>query len=245
MQNGWGKVIPENLLAVLNSSMELFEKSIHPENLNSKLAIVQNSRSHNPPIDHPKMYKLASKNIIYLNVEGTYWSKYAYQFAHEYCHHLIESDFINSSDQFGWFEETLCELASIHSIKNMAATWKYAPPYENWVSYAVSLEEYFNEILNRETNNLDYSLSSWLIENIDLLSKDRYLRDKNCLVAKNISDIFFEDPTLWNSITYINRVKIHKEMSFTEFMNSWRMIIPETNRVSWERLKERLLGSCG
>jgi hypothetical protein len=172
--DGWGEAIIENILAVLTSSIQLFENNIEPVNFNNKLTVVQNSNLHTPPIDHPKMYKMEPENLIFLSVEGRFWSKYAYQFSHEYCHHLIESDFINSFDQFGWFEESLCELASIHSLKTMAHNWIISPPYTNWKSYALSLNDYADEILNRQSNKIDYSLSTWIDENIKDLSTDRY-----------------------------------------------------------------------
>jgi hypothetical protein len=228
-------------LAVLTSSIELFEKNIQGENFNLKLVSVRNSNEHIPPIKHPKIYKRNPENCIYLSAHNRYWAKYAYQFSHEYCHHLIESNFINTFDQFGWFEESLCELASIHSLKNMAQIWSKEPPFSNWKSYSTHLEEYAVNILTREANNIDYPLSIWLEENIEQLSKDRYQREKNCLVAANVSDIFFNDPTLWNSIAYIRKVLISKNMTFTNFMLQWGQLLPESNRQSWSLLKERLL----
>lgn len=97
-----------------------------------------------------------------MSASNRLWAKYAYQFAHEYCHHQIFSNFINSYDQFGWFEESLCELASIHSLKYMAEEWRNNPPYSNWRSYSSSLDEYADEIINRESNKIDEPLFEWI-----------------------------------------------------------------------------------
>lgn len=32
------------------------------------------------------------EHIIYLSVKDNYWCQWVYQFAHEYCHHLIKRD---------------------------------------------------------------------------------------------------------------------------------------------------------
>lgn len=239
--DGWGTAIVENVLAVLTSSIELFEKSIKPENFNSKMVVVQHSSYHSPPIDHPKMYKRDPENLIFLDTKDNFWSQYAYQFAHEYCHHLIESNFINSFDQFGWFEESLCELASIHSIKNMAQIWINNPPYPNWKDYATSLDEYSNEIINRSSNNIKLPLKNWICNNLEELSKNRYIREKNCLVAVNISDLFFNNPQLWDTIPLIGNVEITESMDFEEFINKWSDLIPDSNKKSWNQLKKRLI----
>lgn len=240
--DGWGDAVTEDILAVLASSIELFERNIQVENFNPKLVSVQHSNNHEPPIEHPRFYKQTPQNNIYLSAQNKYWAKYAYQFSHEYCHHLIDSDFVNSYDQFGWFEEALCELASIHSLKIMAQIWAEDPPFSNWRTYSTHLDEYAVNILTRDTNNIDCPLSAWLKENIEPLSKDRYLREKNCLVAANISDIFFNEPTLWNSITYIRKVSISQNTTFMDFMAQWGQLLPESNRPSWSLLKDLLLG---
>jgi len=187
------------------------------------------------------MYKRSPENLIYLNTKDKRWSQYSYQFAHEYCHHLIESDFINSFDQFGWFEESLCELASIHSIKNMAHVWQTKPPYDNWREYSESLDEYAEEVLNRKSNNIDIPLSTWIVENLENLSKDRYQREKNCLVATNLFDLFQKTPTLWNTVTCINKIEINEQMNFQEFLDAWENLITDDGKESWLELKNRLL----
>lgn len=242
--DNWGDAVSENILAVLTSTIELFEENIQPENFNSKLVVVQNSNDHKPPIDHPIMYKGNPENFIFLSVQDRFWANYSYQFSHEYCHHLIESDFINSNDSFGWFEESLCELASIHSIKNMAQTWKKIPPYPNWGGYSKTLDEYADEIINRETNKIEIPLSNWVEANIIQLSKDRYDREKNCLIATNIANIFFNDPSFWNSISYINKIKISEDMVFSGFIEEWGNLLPEKNIHSWNLLKNRLINKA-
>ena len=68
--------------------------------------------------------------VIRLDTEKTYWSQYAYQFAHEFCHVLCG---LKAGDQRNkWFEETLCETASLYAMRAMSRTWKTSPPYANW-----------------------------------------------------------------------------------------------------------------
>ena len=77
---------------------------------------------------------------VRLNTGNTYWSQYAFQFAHEFGHVLCgyrEGERCNK-----WFEESLCETASLFALRGMSLTWKSDPPYPNWKSYAPALRDY-------------------------------------------------------------------------------------------------------
>jgi hypothetical protein len=39
--------------------------------------------------DEPRCSDTADGRVIYLHTHDDYWCQWAYQFAHEYCHHLI------------------------------------------------------------------------------------------------------------------------------------------------------------
>lgn len=76
----------------------------------------------------------------------TYWSQYAFQFAHEFCHVLC--NYREDGRGNKWFEEALCEVASLFALGRMAETWKTAPPYPNWKSYA----PHYGNTPTRESN---------------------------------------------------------------------------------------------
>ena len=50
--------------------------------------------------------------VVCLDTEKTYWSQYSYQFAHELCHILC--GFKEGYEGNKWFEETVCETASLY-----------------------------------------------------------------------------------------------------------------------------------
>ena len=64
--------------------------------------------------------------VMLLNTEETYWSQYAYQFAHEFCHILCGYDEDYKGNQ--WFEEAICETASLFALRAMARAWEHDPP---------------------------------------------------------------------------------------------------------------------
>ena len=78
---------------------------------------------------------------ILLDTIDMYWAQYSYQFAHEFCH-LVS----NYEQGFGkpnqWIDETICETASLFTLRSMEVTWKEKPPYPPWRSFAKHLTAY-------------------------------------------------------------------------------------------------------
>ena len=79
------------------------------------------TRGHQGPIT---LYQRNDRGeiVIRLDTEKTYWSQYAYQFAHEFCHVLC--GYREGYQGQRWFEETLCEAASLYVMQSMSRTWK-------------------------------------------------------------------------------------------------------------------------
>lgn len=119
---------------------------------------------------------------VLLNVEGTYWSQFSYQFGHEMCHILCNYRDGNKANL--WFEESLCETASLFVLRQMAQTWKTKPPYANWKSYAEKLQEYAENRL-KETEKLgDSTFAQWHQRNEPDLHKTGVNRAKNQAAAR-------------------------------------------------------------
>src|SRR5262249_25169482 len=96
-----------------------------------------------PPIDvyhrpdHPKtdLRRAAANRIaIGLTARDNHWAQYSFQFAHECCHALINysnNDRGLTRDQpFPnlWLEESLCETASLFTLRALSRSWLIAPP---------------------------------------------------------------------------------------------------------------------
>ena len=48
-----------------------------------------------------------------------------------------------------WFEETICEVASLFALEKLALEWNQSAPYANWKPYAV---EFKNTLTNASLN---------------------------------------------------------------------------------------------
>ena len=155
-------------------------------------------------LGHPRVLYRSSRTdpiTVLLSARHRKWSKYAYQFAHEFAHILSNhEDRINNPNN--WFHETICELASVFTLRRMAERWLKDPPYLNWADYSESLLEYSVNLQNREEVQLPAgaTLPEWIESEESSLRSDAFQRDKNALVAYSLLSLFEEQPSGWNTI---------------------------------------------
>lgn len=225
--SGWGEAIINDIIALLENVTDTFYSELDYSKIPAKSVQILNSINHPIPLDHPIIYCDRDPIEIYLCVSDRYWAKYSYQFSHELCHHVVDTDFIHSNDRFGWLEETLCELASIYCIDKMSENWKTSPPYINWTDYSDSLKDYVNEILNRDANKISNEFSVWLSDNIEELYNNRYLRTENTLIATHLFPFFKPEPILWQAIHYMKLIRVTDSMDVITFFNCWIELTPE------------------
>jgi len=124
--------------------------------------------------------------ILALTTRDSFWSQYAYQFAHEFCHILSDYERLRSTPN-QWFHESLCELASLFTLKQMAVTWQKHPPYPNWREFATSLNAYAEDLVARNFCRLPAgaNLGDWLHVNEPCLRVNPLQRTLNGLVARH------------------------------------------------------------
>ena len=156
--------------------------------------------------------------FIQLTARDRKWSRFSYQFSHEFCHVLSEYERLKNSPN-NWFHETICELASVFTLRRMAEQWLSNPPYANWADYAESLASYAQERLSRKEHQLPegITLSAWLLSEEEALRKDPYQRCKNAVVAYSLLPIFESDPTGWNAI----RKLPDSSALFKDYLSNW------------------------
>tara|TARA_B100000787_G_scaffold72483_1_gene53327 strand:+ start:991 stop:1755 length:765 start_codon:yes stop_codon:yes gene_type:complete len=234
---GWGEAQDQDIIMVLESVISEFYKNLDSNIINPKLVRLLNSNFKNPPINHPQIIKTSECNVIYLSVENRLWSKYSYQFAHELCHHIIDSDFYTSNDKFGWFEESICELSSIYCINKMSDTWKTNPPYFHWSEYSKSLKEYADEIINKEENLIEIPFNNWLSQNLSQLYKDRYKRKENRIIAIKLYEIFNEYPDCWMTIQYLKKIEVDNNMELIDFLTHWKESVPNDLKTFIDKIR--------
>ena len=145
---------------------------------------------------------------VLLNAHGTHWGQFAYQFSHELGHTLCNYDRRKEGRNL-WFEEALCETASLFAMRKMAVAWRTDPPYVNWVDYTPHLDHYVDSILASRNRRLppDRTMPQWFHEHADVPSGQRHLTEESQLVAAYLLALFEDEPGGWESLAWINLVE--------------------------------------
>lgn len=165
--------------------------------------------------------------LIELTVEGTYWSRFIYQFAHELCHHLCNSELYFPTVEERWFEETLCDVASLFSLHQSSNRWQHSPPYSHWSPYADRIRDYMREYTNRIQQSSPTDFSNWYRVHRDCLRNNPCLLDAeghrslNEVVALHLLPVFLNDPSKWGAIRFLNLQGRKAKPSFEAYLTDW------------------------
>ena len=241
--DGWGVAQLNDIVVLLENVIKHFYSNLYRRRILSKQVFIKNSSNTIPPTNYPQIIKGRYYNTIYLSVKDRLWSKFSYQFSHELCHHIIDSNFYITNGKYGWFEETLCELASIYSIDSMSQTWQTEPHYPNWKDYSSSLKDYVNEIMGRTEYVISTPFNEWLEENLNELYKDRYKRTENAIIALRLLPLFKNDTKLWETIQFLKFVNVTESMDFKSFLENWKKSVPNKLRKKIILIESTLLNN--
>lgn len=177
------------------------------------------------------------EHMVYLTARDDRWYQYAYQFSHELCHILSNFDHkdrqgetVASANQ--WFEESLCETASLFTLKRLAASWVKHPPKRNWIGYGPVFAAYADQLLAQPHRRLPLSQSfgNWYEENRSSLQASPYLREKNELVATTLLPLFEREPEMWQAIAYLNADRSSAAKPFAAYLADWHAACPPASR---------------
>lgn len=168
--------------------------------------------------------------VIGLATEATFWSQYAYQFAHEFGHALAS----HSNDwrklwrtpmhTNKWLEESLCEVASLFALRAMARTWEKDAPYPNWRSYGAKLDEYARKRLDDPANRVPegVTFAEWFRENEPAMRKNATDRARNNIIAGQLLPLFEAESAGWETLTAINLGRREPSQTLAERLADWR-----------------------
>ena len=82
-----------------------------------------------------------------------------------------------------WFEESICEIASLFVLKKLENQWTIQPPFPNWHEYAPEFTKYAMERIKKHENPMQMDLHKWFLENEDALKADPTNRIRNLNIA--------------------------------------------------------------
>jgi hypothetical protein len=222
---GWGNVRAGDIEPVLYSVAAVLLEHFPGRRLNAVLV------SHSP--ERPMtLYKKGPANAyqVQLSASGEQWARYAYEFAHEFSHILMNYDHhadAQTATFNQWFEEALCEAASLYALKRLAFVWEFWPPRPQLAAYAPEFERYVERFLNETHRRLapDVSVAEWFQAHEETLRGRAYLRDHNEVVANLLLPLFEENAALWEAIGYLNLEP--KRSTFREYLQTWHDNAPD------------------
>jgi hypothetical protein len=236
---GFGKVSSADITAVLESAAsEIWRYCAHAQLPGIDVY---------PRSDHPQTNFEREPNgrvAIGLTARNTSWAQYGFQFAHEFCHTL--ANFGNNPQRLVryprhanfWLEESLCETASLFTLRAMSRSWRTAPPYRVWRAYAPWLNAYVEQRLALQEHQLSAGTPFlvWFNESEPALRLKPAIRDQNTIIAIRLLPLFEAEPRGWAALTFLNRGYPHSNQSLARHLAKWRSQCPEELRPFLKRL---------
>jgi hypothetical protein len=227
--NGFGQVSSSDLTALLQSAgFEIWRYCA-----STQLAGIDvYYRSDHPQTNFKRTS--AGRIAIGLSARDTHWAQYSFQFAHEFCHTLANfSNRPRRSVRFPqqanfWLEETLCETASLFTLRAMSRTWETNPPYAAWQDYAPWFNAYAQERLSLPEHQLPAgkSFQNWFQELQPALRRNSTIRSWNTIIAIRLLPLFEAEPRAWKAVTFLNDGSTGMNDSLARHLNEWRTRCP-------------------
>lgn len=219
----WGQAVPVDVKAVALSAGKEVLKNIPGLPLSSIL--LKNKISETPVT----LYERGDNDeyIIGVKIDGRQWARLAYQFSHELTHVII--NYGNTPGNVNqWFEEAVCEAASIQTVKDMSVSWQTNPPYPNWQSYSSSLANYYASLITEDSRYLsrDDSMANWYQREKNSLREDPHQRDKNEIVGTKVFYFLNESPERWRALKYMNIGDFNGDITLKEYLQEWETALP-------------------
>lgn len=227
--HGWGETSIPDLQEVLESVAQEFGQHFPNRPLNNIEVL---PGEFGPLV----LYERAPDGayVVKLSARDGRWFQFVYQFAHELCH--VYSNFDNKRDASGqiatmnqWFEESVCEAASLFVLRSLARTWSAAPPDSLLAQHADDLRAYSDYFLGEPHRRLPdtQTLALWYRENQHDLISNPYHRSNNEVVANVLLPYFEKNPGNWEAIAYLNQDAARANLVFERYLVAWMETCPE------------------
>ncbi len=226
--DNWGDARINDMERVLESA----SKTMAPFFPLKMLPTIEVSRSEGEPITLYELGPLGEVRMK-LNIEGKFWARLTFQFGHEICHVLC--GLAKYPNPNLWFEETICEAASLFVLGREAETWAINPPYDNWRDYAPKLRNYRDERIGEAQLPDGASLANMFGKHEQSLRSDPGQRDLNLQMATVILPLLEAEPQLWEAFSNLNTVRGDETRSFAQYLRDWSGASPE---IHWEFIRQ-------
>ena len=238
----WGDAPVSNIKKLCENVALHFQEQLRDEHkVNGDLGVVYYDKG---PIAFYRTYfgGAPDEYKIGLKVTGTYWSQFAYQFGHEFCHLMHNHDEIHEvipDNPNSWFHEAICQLANLWVIRRMAETWETRAPYPNWSNYRHSLKSYADNYINLASTQYDGTAADWLKE-WEALMRNKGSGAFNYQRVSQLSykflPIFEDNPKAWNAV----RQMPASTAKMAHYMRQWHNRVDSADKQVVESIATKM-----
>ncbi|MBD5289801.1 MAG: hypothetical protein HDS26_03855 [Bacteroides sp.] len=187
----------------------------------------------------PMCSNYGESRIIHLSITKEDWGRILYQYAHEYCHHLIDGKMIGIEAGLAWFEECLCEVSSRFVLKTLgeglllrrAGHESIIPVIRHYLTYCMPLDGN----LKREFE-MNGGIGPWEHDLYPIGSH----REHYSVIANAILPLFCTNPGLWQILGHIGNSD--EWQSLEELLAHLQSTVDEHIRKEVNRMRKVLLG---
>lgn len=192
--------------------------------------------------DYPMCCCAGESHMIFLQTNDDYWCQYIYQFAHEFCHHVIAGSLDGELKSSFWFEESICELASCFILEMLVPRFHSFESCNLLQAYSPNVKTYLSDHLSR-IPDIDIELKQWINNNLLRLQEPKYHRDLYAILAKRLLPVFIKNPTLWKLLPYIKRVDEDNYLDFGHWIKCViKPQIPDILTNEYQLMENILIG---
>ncbi|GJI51823.1 hypothetical protein NMZ1139_00510 [Lactiplantibacillus plantarum] len=154
--------------------------------------------------------KVAGENAIILDASpGCYWGQYAFQYAHELCHYLVDSKWPPMRDE--WLEEVICECSSRYWLNWLSKSNFYPLSSDIFKNYAFQRTLHINSFNFKDLQNEDSQILTYFRENHEDRPHFNFL-------ANQIMPIINDDPEIWSEMFLLRTIS--DNFTFMENLNN-------------------------
>lgn len=228
--NGWGNVAPERIESLLYTVAD----ELMGDGARRLTAPIIVERTRGNPM---ALYDRGPQGEyrVLLHAEGEAWPLYAYEFAHELAHILSNFDENAQGVEVRanqWFEEALCETASLYVLRSLAIRWQTDPAMHEWRPHAPALVAFAERLLKEDHRQMPSGrhISEWLADNEARLRQDPYVRKKNEALASILLPLFERNADAWKSIRFLNLDPADVENELRTYLRNWYANCPTEHR---------------
>jgi len=220
-KNGWINIEPGYVLIVLENVKNVFAKWFTEEEIDSKkVSFVNKKTKEECPVAFPKKGIISLCMDLLPHNDGC---KLIYQSSHELTHIFLGCrPSYKNIQEYKWFEETICELASLAVLDD--AIWQTTDAL-GFISNMRFAKQYLQTTIKDVPEyEIEQVANIFMLES-EKLSQNSYMREINILFACEIRKIVAIDKAFWDCIkifTEIDGQGIPIEDSFKK----WYELVP-------------------